>query len=356
MDKLPRWPRQRSRALLQWAQKTSRTAGDPGLLLRAQVVAQGARGRTVLDICEVLGCVRSFVYKVADRFVAGGRDGLLDQRTEKPSPVVTDDVLQWVEEFLQYSPEEYGYPRPTWTRELMAVVLEEQSGAKLSLASMGRALKRVGARLGRPKPIVKSPLSERQIRRRKAAIRSLIENLPEDEVVVFEDEVDVHLNPKIGLDWMPKGTQKQVLTPGKNQKAYVAGSLDARDGTVLWVGEAAKNSELFVKMLEKLDDHYSKAKVIHVIVDNYSIHHSQETKEALSKMPRIKLVFLPPYSPDMNPIERFWQDLHANVTRNHRHETLRSLCMAVAAFLNAATPWLPGACPGWEKVMNAAKA
>ena len=121
-------------------------------------------------------------------------------------------------------------------------------------------------------------------------------------------------------------------------------------------GEAAKNSELFVKMLEKLDEHYPKAKVVHVIVDNYSIHHSQQTKEALRKMPRIKLVFLPPYSPDMNPIERFWQDLHANVTRNHRHETLRSLCMAVAAFLNAATPWLPGERPGWEKVMNAAKA
>jgi hypothetical protein len=46
------------------------------------------------------------------------------------------------------------------------------------------------------------------------------------DVVVFEDEVDVHLNPIIGLDWMNRGHQKTVLTPGQNQKLYVAGALN----------------------------------------------------------------------------------------------------------------------------------
>jgi hypothetical protein len=48
-----------------------------------------------------------------------------------------------------------------------------------------------------------------------------------------------------------------------------------------------------------------------------------------------------PYSPDHNRIERLWQDLHANVTRNHRHQTLDSLCEAVSQYLNWASPWLP---------------
>jgi hypothetical protein len=80
--------------------------------------------------------------------------------------------------------------------------------------------------------------------------------------VVYEDEVDIHLNPKVGLDWMNEGTQKKVMTPGKNAKAYLAGTLDARDGTLLWVGGTVKNSGLFVSMLERLELHYTAAKRI----------------------------------------------------------------------------------------------
>jgi hypothetical protein len=71
-----------------------------------------------------------------------------------------------------------------------------------------------------------------------------------------------------------------------NQKAYLAGSLDARDGTVLWVGDCVKNSGLFVRMLESLDAHYRDAKLIHVILDNYGIHKSHETRLALMRLGR----------------------------------------------------------------------
>ena len=54
--------------------------------------------------------------------------------------------------------------------------------------------------------------------------RSLVASLPRNEVAVYEDEVDVHLNPKIGLDWMGLGQQKEVMTPGQNEKRYLAGA------------------------------------------------------------------------------------------------------------------------------------
>lgn len=173
----------------------------------------------------------------------------------------------------------------------------------------------------------------------------MLTTLPPDEVAVYEDEVDIHLNPKVGLDWMPYGKQRTLPTPGQNRKAYVAGALDAHDGTVLWVGDTVKNSGLFTALLSQLDSHYPNARRIHVILDNYGIHHSRETKEALRAMPRIRLHFLPPYCPDENRIERLWGDLHANVTRNHQHQTLEDLCEAVAIFLDAASPWPPGRCP-----------
>ena len=58
--------------------------------------------------------------------------------------------------------------------------------------------------------------------------------------------------------------------------------------------------------------------VIHVILDNYRIHDSKIVQAALAGWGgRIRLHFLPPYCPNDNKIERVWQDLHVNVTRNH---------------------------------------
>ena len=53
------------------------------------------------------------------------------------------------------------------------------------------------------------------------------------------------------------------------------------------------------------------------------------------KQAKFRLHFLPPYCPDENRIERLWEDLHANVTRNHRHHSMRSLLAAVLRWLEA---------------------
>lgn len=292
------------------------------------------------EVAEVVGCSRSHVFRTLARFGGfGRREELLDGRRSAGRRKATQLVDETVDELVACSPQDFGYPRPTWTRELLVNVTEQETSVRVSLTTMTRILCRIGARRGRPKPIVNCPLSARQKRRRLAEIGCLLTSLPEDEVAVYEDEADVHLNPKIGLDWMPRGVQKQVLTPGKNAKAYIAGTLDARDGTVLWVGAERKDSALFVKMLERLDEHYSDANVIHVICDNFAIHDAGLTRLALGRMPRIRLHFLPPYCPDHNRIERLWQDLHANVTRNHRHRNLLSLCGAVAVWLDAVSPW-----------------
>ncbi len=341
MENVPRWSRQRARRLLRWAGKSR----DVDLFRRAQVVALAVRGKRRAAIREAVGVAASTVSRVLKRFVEGGRDGLLDGRRDNgPPPIPTSYVLT-VQSLLQQSPWDYGHPRPTWTREVLILVCEEQTGLRVSLSSMSRILRRIGARRGRPKPTVQCPLSERQRRRRLKKIRTLLDELPDDEVAVYEDEVDIHLNPKVGLDWMLSGEQKRLVTPGKNEKAYIAGTLDACDGTVLWVGDGVKNSSLFIAMMRRLDEHYRDARCIHVILDNYGIHKSRETIAALRELPRIQLHFLPPYCPDENLIERMWCDLHANVTRNHQHRDIVDLCFAVSVWLDAVSPWPPGRCP-----------
>jgi transposase len=143
------------------------------------------------------------------------------------------------------------------------------------------------------------------------------------------------VNPKIGYDWMLRGEQKEVLTPGQNVKRYVAGALEVGTGRLVWVFGERKASGLFVSLLETLGQVYREAKVIHVILDNARLHTSQYTQRRIEGMGgRIVLHFLPPYCPNDNPIERVWHDLHENVTRNHQRQTIQDLIADADAYLS----------------------
>jgi transposase len=153
--------------------------------------------------------------------------------------------------------------------------------------------------------------------------------------VLYADEVDIHLNPKIGCDWMLPGHQRRVVTPGKNEKFYLAGALDVRTGRLETVGDFRKDSNLFGQLLFRLAARYRTARMVHVVLDNYCIHRSTLVKRILAELGgKIVLHFLPPYCPDHNRIERVWLDLHANVTRNHRCKSMRQLLANVRAFLS----------------------
>ncbi len=96
---------------------------------------------------------------------------------------------------------------------------------------MGRLLKELKVRRGRPKPTAPCPWSKARKNRRVALIGALVESLPPEAACVWEDEADLDLNPRIGLDYMLPGTQRTVPTPGTNVKRYSAGAMDARGRT-----------------------------------------------------------------------------------------------------------------------------
>jgi len=314
-----------------------RQTRDKGLASRCQIVLLAAKGRGRGTIAEGVGCSASWVNRVLARFRDCGVAGLYDRREDNGTEKLSEGYLSLLYELVDESPQDYGYPRPTWTRELLAKLMHELTGTKVHPATMSRALKLNKARRGRPRPRVQCPWPRRDKELRLAAIRAVVENLPAGEAAVYLDEVDVHLNPKIGPDWVNRGTQKQVLTPGTNEKRYLCGAMDARTGLLTWVKGWRKDSLLFVAMLRKLaDEAYPQAKVIHVVLDNYRVHSSRISRAAVAELGgRVVLHFLPPYCPDDNKIERVWLDLHANVTRNHRCGDMDELMRQVVAYLVA---------------------
>ena len=308
---------------------------DAELRTRYLIVVHLLEGQTVTWIARSLKISRNTVYRTRQRYETEGEAGLYDRRSENGERKLTEEYLQQLVEVVAVDPTQYDWMRPTWTREMIIKTMARLTGIRVSLSTMSQALHQIGARRGRPKPTVACPWPEAEKEDRLQEIRTLIAKLPADEIAVYEDEIDIHLNPKIGQDWMLRGQQKEVLTPGQNQKRYLAGAQDARTGELIYVAGDRKNSVLFLFLLWELVQRYPLARKIHVILDNFSIHltHLIESSLDTPEGRRLVLHFLPPYCPDHNKIERTWQDLHANVTRNHKCATMTDLMRNVRSYI-----------------------
>jgi transposase len=317
--------------------RRSMRASDAVMRCRCKIILSLVQGKSPTMIAQGGLCAKSQVYRVAQRFLEHGPAGLADRREDNGENKVTDAYGMELLRLIEGSPQEHGYRRPTWTQELLIIVLAERTGIRVSVTTMCRLLRQLRVRLNRPKPTVNCPWPRSRRRRRLRAIQRLVNNLPRGEVALYLDEVDVHLNPKLGPEWTLAGKQKYVHTPGCNEKRYLAGALNPKTDKLTWVEGDRKNSLLFLDLLYKLvTDTYRSARQVHLILDNYGIHDSQQVRLALKSAAasRIKLHFLPPYCPDHNRIERIWKDLHDNVTRNHRCATMEELMAEVRLYLS----------------------
>ncbi len=235
-------------------------------------------------------------------------------------------VMRWL---LSFTPQDFGFFRSRWSCELLALLLREREGIRLSPETVRRGMHRMEFVWRRPRPVVGPRDPEHATKLRQ--IQRMMAQLPSDETVVFQDEVDVHLNPKIGSCWMVRGEQTEVITPGNNEKRHMAGSLHWRTGRLLLSAPARRrNAALFIAHLDDLRRQLRGYRVIHVVCDNASFHGCRAVREFLARNPgRIELHYLPKYAPETNPIERIWWHLHETITRNHRCRTIEELLREV---------------------------
>jgi transposase len=243
VHKIPRLDRAARRRLI----KRSKKAKDPATTLRYLMIAKLGQGLSRQQVARDLACAPSTVVKAARRFADDGEEGLADQRAFNGIAKVDVRFTEQLERALYSVPTEFGWERPTWTRELLGLELVRRGFPKVAVCTVGRALSAIGARLKAPRPIVLCPWDRQRRLRVLRAIRRLAANASEAEPVFFEDEMDVHLNPKIGRDWMPRNHRRVVVTPGKNKKRFVAGALNAATGRVTFVEAPSKASDLFCR-------------------------------------------------------------------------------------------------------------
>jgi putative transposase len=151
--------------------------------------------------------------------------------------------------------------------------------------------------------------------------------------ILFEDESMIRDYQALAHTWFPKGKQKIIPTYGKHHGVKLLGTLDYETGEVFVNENEHYNAEVFLTFLKKVLIKYPKGKIV-MILDNARIHRAKLIQPFLEENKhRLELVFLPPYSPQLNLIEGLWGWLKKSVIYNVFYKNVKEIRLAVQSFI-----------------------
>lgn len=320
--------------------------GRYGYLLALHVLLLCAAGYSPSLIAKVMFCSRTSVYRIVEQYLSGKLGLEFDEEKQMQRQVRTKVLIPYIKKtllkILKQVPSAYGWCRSRWSCATIALELKVQIGLEVSAETVRGWLGEIGWVFKRAKLTTLD--NDPQRTEKLAKIRSAYEDLVIEpkSVMFFADELDINLLPKVGYQWMEKGTQEEVMTPGKNEKNYLAGALDILTGEIVHCIGLRKTSALFLQLLELINSTYPSHKFskIYIALDNYIIHKTKAVDAFLANNPRFELLFLPSYCPKSNPIERAFGDVHDKCTRNHKRSLLADLILDVQNHLRFNGPWL----------------
>lgn len=313
-----------------------------GYLLALHLLLLCAAGHTPSEVARVLFCSRSSVYRIVRAYRAGTltSEAATEQATRPQRlRLLTPSLKRSVLALLKTAPRAFGWCRTRWSCATLAVELQLRRGLAVSAETMRHWLHELGWEWKRAKVVAKDADPARV--EKLARIRLACEQLRAGAALFFADELDINLLPKVGYQWMPKGEQVEVLTPGTNEKRYLAGALDLTAGTITHCVWYRKQTGLFLALLETLDRTHPAPLFSHltIVADNAKIHKAAKVQQWLAAHPRFELLYLPTYCPRANPIERAFGDVHDKCTRNHTRKRIRHLVRDVHQHLQVNGPW-----------------
>ncbi|EEE1548098.1 IS630 family transposase, partial [Salmonella enterica] len=178
------------------------------------------RGDRVSDVARTLCCARSSVGRWINWFTLSGVAGLKSLPAGRTRRWPFEHIRTLLRELVKHAPGDFGYQRSRWSTERLAIKINEITGCQLHAGIVRRGLPSAGLVWRRAAPTlrIRDPHKDEKM----AAIHKAPDECRAEHPVFYEDEVDIHLNPRIGADWQLRGQQKRVATPGQNEKYYLA--------------------------------------------------------------------------------------------------------------------------------------
>lgn len=291
-------------------------------------------GRSRREISEVLHIPRRTVSGYISLYTEGGAESLLIRRQPGRTKFLMGEQEKELFHIISTcTPEEASVGIfANWTAPLACRLVEERFQVKFSERGIRDLFYRIGLSYTRPTYTLDKADPKKQ-----DAFRQQFEDLKKllsggIDVMLFEDESMLRDYQAIMKTWFPVGKQRIIPTYGK-QGVKPGGFLDYEMGRVYVEEHKKYDAEVFLGFLKTVLQKYPSGKIV-MILDNAKIHHAKLLQDFLEEnRERPELVFLPPYSPNLNKIEELWGRLKSSVINNVFFSCRDEIKASIAKFI-----------------------
>lgn len=284
--------------------------------IRIRAVKRIEAGESPEVIAATLGFHRSCIYDWIARYREGGIEALKAKPIPGAKPKLSGKQLGWLfETIVGKNPLQLKLPFALWTRAMVRELIKREFGIRLSEVSVGRLLKKLGFTPQKPlhrayqqNPQLVLAWQAKELPRIRAMAKA------EKATIYYADESSVRSDYHAGTTWALKGQTPVIQATGSRFKINLLSAISPRGDLRFMAFDGRLNAEVFCDFLKRLL--HNADKPIYVIVDNHPVHRSYKVRDFVeSTKGRLKIFFLPPYSPELNPDELVWANLKKHIAR-----------------------------------------
>lgn len=302
--------------------------------IRLAAVRAVQEGTTPTEAARSLGVEVRRVFEWLARYRSGGWDALRSRKATGRPKRLKGKQIKWVYEAVTMkSPLQFKLPFALWTRAQIRTLIAREFGVKLSVTSVGRLLAQLG--LSCQRPLFRAyqqnaSLVEQWLKKEYPKIRALAKR--QNAEIFFEDESGLRSDFHSGTTWAPRGKTPVVRVTGKRFSLNMISAISARGAMHFQVIRGGVNASVFLEFLKNLM--YRRRRPVLLIVDGHPSHRAKLVKRYVESLEgKLRLFFLPPYSPELNPDEHVWNHIKNNTVGRKIVHDAKELARVVKAEL-----------------------
>ena len=304
--------------------------------LRIRTAKQVEGGESPEVLAKALGLNRSTVYKWVSNYASGGEKALIAKPISgRPSKLSAKHTLWIAKILIDKRPDQLKLPFALWTRDQIIQAVYNKFKIKVGRSIITRTLQKLGYTFQKPTvrfkqqdPIIVHKWLSKDYKKIKE------EALKVDADIYFGDEAGVSSSYPLGKTVEKKGITPVIQRTTKRFRLNMLSAITAQGKCRFMVTKNSVNTDVFIEFLSRLIK--GAERPIFLILDNHPIHKTKKVAEFLNKQNgRLKLFFLPPYSPELNPDELVWNDVKNHGLSKHLIDDLDSLSNKVSSRLHS---------------------